>query len=273
VSVSQLVGPVLVYLDRVLVGSFMSLGAVADYTVPYEAMTRLRIIPTSLVNTLYPAFSERGADARGGNIQRLYEGSTRYLLLVFLPAISFLVVLGPDVLSVWMGPKFANGTSLVLQILAIGVLLNAIGYVPYNALQALGRPDVPAKFHVLELPLHVLLCILLIPHWGIVGAAIATTVRVSLDALLLFWAAQRYCSCPFSLIRAKTLFHLAGLATLLCLGFVALRFSVTAVWPRLFLSVAVIPVYFLLAWVFVVDINEKPRISNAVRILIKQPAS
>src|SRR5262249_499457 len=60
VSISQVVSPVLVYVDRVLIASFVSLGAVTLYTVPFEMMTRLRVIPSSLAATLYPAFSERG---------------------------------------------------------------------------------------------------------------------------------------------------------------------------------------------------------------------
>jgi O-antigen/teichoic acid export membrane protein len=273
VSVSQLVGPLLVYLDRILLASFLSLGAVTDYTVPYEAMTRLRIIPTSLVNTLYPAFSERSVDAATAKIHRLYEGSIRYLLLLLLPPIAILVVLGPDILTVWMGPKFAGGTSAVLQILAVGVLLNALAYIPYNVLQALGRPDLPAKFHVIQLPIHVLLCVLLIPHWGIVGAALANAIRISLDACMLFWAAEKYCNCPLSLMRFGMMLQVLAMGLVLCLALVAVRIWVPHVWGRLSLGIGTLPFYVLATWMFLVDRADKPRISSAIRILIGQPAS
>src|SRR5882762_793203 len=108
VSMSQVVSPVLVYLDRALIASFVSLGAVTLYTIPYEVMTRLRIIPSSLVTTLYPAFSERGLGGQEAQLRQLYEGSVRYLLLLLLPGILFLVVLGPDLLKLWMGAAFAH---------------------------------------------------------------------------------------------------------------------------------------------------------------------
>jgi O-antigen/teichoic acid export membrane protein len=273
VSVSQLIGPVLVYLDRILIASFVSLGAVTEYTIPYEAITRLRIIPTSLVNTLYPAFSERSDEEQKAELQRLYEASIRYLLLILLPGIAFLFVLGPDLLTIWMGSKFSARTSSVLQILAVGVLLNALAYVPYSILQAVGRPSLPGSFHAFQLPLHVLLCIFMIPRWGIVGAAVANTIRVSLDACMLFWAAHKYSRCPVSLLGTKVLLKVWAGGAFLWLALLILRFGVPVPWGRLAMGSIAIVVYFLAAWVFVVDCRDKPRISEALRILVRQPAS
>jgi O-antigen/teichoic acid export membrane protein len=273
VSVSQLVSPLLVYLDRVLIASFVSLAAVTLYTVPYEAMTRLRIIPSSLVGTLYPAFSERGSDKERANLQRLYEGSVRYLLLLLVPGLLFLIVLGPDLLGLWMGPAFARQTLAVVEILSVGVLANALAYVPYNLLQALGRPDLTGKFHVLELPVYVALCAALIPQWGIAGAAMASTVRFALDSALLFWAAGKYCQC--SLKR----FWVTGFPRILMLGCVlgstlfAIRNVFNGPWVRLGLGALALGVCLGASWFFAVDNKEKPRISGALRMLLGQAAS
>lgn len=273
VSVSQLVSPLLVYLDRVLIASLVSLAAVTLYTVPTEVITRLRIIPSSLVTTLYPAFSERGTVGQGEQLQRLYEGSVRYLLIAILPGILFLMVFGTDLLSLWMGAQFAGQTSLVLQILGFGVLLNCMANIPYNALQALGRPDIPGKFHVLELPFYVALCVFLIPHWGIVGAALANSLRISLDSILLFWAAQKYCYCSIRELWNKTIPRVLGLSGALGLSLVGVRLAVTSSWGRVGMGVLAVGIYFVSVWLLLVDQDDKPRISQAVRLLIGQPAS
>jgi O-antigen/teichoic acid export membrane protein len=270
VTVSQLVSPILVYLDRVLIASFVSLAAVTLYTVPYEAMTRLRIIPSSLVGTLYPAFSERGSEEQRIQLQQLYEGSVRYLVLLLVPGILFLVVLGPDLLTLWMGPSFAQQTSVVLQVLALGVLANALAYVPYNLLQALGRPDLTGKFHVLELPLYVVLCALLIPRWGIAGAAMASTIRFTLDSALLFWAAGKYCECSLRPFLVSALPRILTLCSGLGLTLVAIKLCVHHPWVRLGLGVLAFGVFLLAAWVFVVENREKPRIGEALRLLTRQ---
>jgi O-antigen/teichoic acid export membrane protein len=272
VTVSQLVSPLLVYLDRVLIASFVSLAAVTLYTVPYEMMTRLRAIPSSLATTLYPAFSERGKEGHEEKLQWLYAGSLRYLLMLMLPGVLFLLVFGADLLSLWIGSQFAQQTTIILQILAAGALANALAYIPYNALQALGRPDLTGKFHVLELPLYVLLCVVLIPRWGIVGAALASTIRFGLDAVLLFWAAGKHCRCSLGGFWVGAFRRILVLGCVLGLTFVAIKLEVQTPWARIGLGALAVGVSLLVAWIFVVDSREKLRINSALRMLLGQPA-
>ncbi len=273
VTVSQLVSPLLVYLDRVLIASFVSLAAVTLYTVPYEVMTRLRIIPSSLVATLYPAFSERGNEDRRVPLERLYEGSVRYLSLVLVPGILFLFTLGPDLFGLWMGSAFEGQTSIVVQILAVGVLANALAYVPYNLLQALGRPDLTGKFHLLELPLYVALCAVLIPRWGIAGAALANTVRLVLDSGLLFWAAGKYCRCSLRTFWRSAFPRILTLCSAFGIALMAIKLVMKAPWVRLGVGGLALGICLVASWIFVVDNREKPRISGALRMLLGQPAA
>lgn len=272
VTVSQLVGPVLVFLDRILIASFVSLGAVTLYTVPYEAMTRLRIIPSSLVSTLYPALSERGTADETSNLQRLYEGSVRYLLLVLLPGIAFLVVLGPDILTLWMGGEFAKNTALVLRFLAVGTFANGLSYVAYTALQALGRPDLTGKFHLLELPAYVGICLFLIPRWGVAGAALASTLRFVLDAALLFWAAQRYCACSLRRVWMQCM-PIAVVGTLLGAIMLGIQFFLHPQMVRLGAGLIAVALYFLASWWFVLNDRERPVIARALSMFRQEPAS
>ena len=79
----------------------------------------------------------------------------------------------------------------VLQLLAIGVLINASACLPASFLHAAGRPDVTAKLHIIEFPLYIPLVCWIIRAFGIEGAASAWVLRVTLDAALLFWMAGR----------------------------------------------------------------------------------
>ena len=273
VSVSQLVSPALVYLDRMLIASFVSLGAVTLYTVPYEVMTRLRVIPSSMTGTLYPAFSERGLEGQQVHLEQLYERSIRYLLLLLMPGILLLVILGSDVLTLWMGSAFARQTVAVLEILALGVLANSIALVPYNVLQAVGRPDLTGKFHLLELPPYVALCFVLIPRWGIRGAALASTFRFALDAALLFWAVRKYCHCSLRVFWTRSFPGIMALTLVLAAGLVGIRMILPAPWMRLGAGAVSVLTYFAAAWVLVIDDGEKPGISAAARIFRSQPAS
>jgi O-antigen/teichoic acid export membrane protein len=94
-------------------------------------------------------------------------------------------------------------------------LWNCFAFVPLALLQGIGRPDLPAKFYLLELPLYVGAAWFLIPKLGIAGAALAWALRVALDAVLLFGGALvAYRISPRLLCERGVMQGLTGLAVL-----------------------------------------------------------
>ncbi len=210
VMVSSIVGPVLVYLDRFLVGTLVSVTAVGYYAAPYELVTRLWVVPASLVAVLFPVFSglstSQGPEASGVLLLR----SVRLIAGALAPLVVVLVVFARDILTLWLGPAFAGEASSALQVLSIGVLINSAAHVPYALLQGTGRPDLTAKFHLVELPLYVAVALVLVARLGIAGAAFAWTLRVSVDAVLLGAAALRMTRPPRARDTGKRVLRTAG---------------------------------------------------------------
>ena len=191
VTVSSIVSPILVYLDRFLIGSILTMSAVTFYTAPFEAVTRLSIIPQSLAISLFPAFSALDGVGDRQKLEFYYASSVKYVLLVLTPIVLVVTIFGKEILKLWLGIEFATESAMALRILSVGVLINSIGSITFSLFQGTGRPDIPAKFHLLELPLHLVAAYILISHWGITGAALAWTVRVTFDTFLLFMATFR----------------------------------------------------------------------------------
>lgn len=191
VAVSGVVSPMLVYFDRFALGARSGLAAVGYYTAPYEGITRLLMIPNSLITALFPLLTGLSIAAAAARIDRLFTSSMRMLLLLMgVPALIALAF-APTILTLWMGSAYAAAGATALRILSVGVLINAVAHIPYTFLEACGRPDVPAKFHLVELAIHVPLAWYLVGTYGIVGAALAWTLRVTLDTTLLLAAASR----------------------------------------------------------------------------------
>jgi O-antigen/teichoic acid export membrane protein len=190
VAVSNVVGPLMVNLDRVAIGAVLSVGAVTFYAAPYGLVTQLSLVPSSLMRALFPLFSaDRSVDVKEG--RPLAVDGARAVALVMGPAAVFLVAVAPDLLRVWLGAGFVGASTATLQWLAVGVAVNAMAMVPFWLLYGIGRPDVCAKFHLVELALYVPALLLLLGRLGITGAALAWTGRVTLDAVLLAWAVSR----------------------------------------------------------------------------------
>jgi len=191
VAVSGVVSPMLVYFDRFALGARSGLTAVGYYTAPYEGITRLLMIPNSLISALFPLLTGLGVVAAAGRIDRLFASSMRALLIMMSIPAAIALFFAPVILQIWMGPDYAAHGAMALRILSVGVLINAVAHIPYTFLEAAGRPDVPAKFHMIELVIHVPFAWYLVGRYGITGAAVAWTARVTLDTMLLLLAANR----------------------------------------------------------------------------------
>lgn len=189
-AISSVIGPVMVYMDRFVIGSVISLAAVAYYVAPYEVVTKLWLIPGALAAVLYPAFSASFNSDRH-RTARLFGQGLKYVFIALFPVTLALLTLSREVLELWIDIEFAHNSYRVLQVLVVGVLINSLAQIAYALVQGAGRPDLTAKFHLAELPFYLAALGWLVPAYGVTGAALAWTGRVIVDAALLFYASAK----------------------------------------------------------------------------------
>jgi len=267
ITVSGAVGPILVYFDRFLIGALLSIAAVGFYTPPYMIATKLWILPSSLTSTLFPAFS--ASAGRGDNewIRNALVRSLKLLLLTVGPAALLLIFFARPLLTLWLGPKFASEGTVVLQVLTVGVFVTSLAYVPCNLLQGIGRPDLTAKFHLFELPVHIGLAWFLVTRFGLPGAALAWTARNTLDLLMLVVGACRVTRTPARLLASKGLRRSAGTLLALAVGLFVLWASTHALVADAAFTMLLGGGFLLVSWNYVLDMEEKWQI----RLWLKAP--
>jgi O-antigen/teichoic acid export membrane protein len=194
-TVSNVVSPMMVYLDRFFIGAMLTVVAVAYYVTPYEVVVKLLIIPVSLIAAVLPAFAAT-IQKNPQRMTELYDKSMRGLMLATFPAVLVAVALAHEGLRLWMGAVLPNDSAVVAQWLAIGVFVTAIAQAPLAALQGAGRPDLVAKLHLVELPFYIVALVLLMRAFGLSGVAIAWTLRCTADAAALLWLTHRSLRLP-----------------------------------------------------------------------------
>jgi len=200
-TVSNVLGPMMVTFDRFLIGSVISIAAVAYYSIPYEVVTKLWLISSALVSVLFPVFSATSVADRA-RLASLYESGVKYIFVFLLPLTLVLVIFAPEGLALWLGGEFAHNSAPVARLLAVAVLVNSMAHVPFAHLQSVGRPDMTAKFHLMELPIYVVMLFFLAKSWGITGVAVAWLLRVIIDSFLLFFFSFRLLpECRFIISR------------------------------------------------------------------------
>jgi O-antigen/teichoic acid export membrane protein len=181
----------MVILDRFVIAALLSVAAVAYYATPFDLLAKLWLVPAALLGVMFPAFSMTFVQDRSRTAV-LYGRSVKLLLLILFPVILFIIVMAKNGLRVWLGPEFAEHSTRVLQWLAAGMFINCLAQVPFALVQGVGRPDLTAKLHLIELPGYLLALWWLSRTHGIEGAAIAWTARVFIDAFALFAMSKRF---------------------------------------------------------------------------------
>ena len=189
-TVSNVVSPLMVNLDRFLIAALLSVTAVAYYATPYELVTKLLFVPGAVIGVFFPAFAAAYVQDRARTVVMI-DRAARLILIAVFPAVVVLVAFAHEGLAWWIGrPDFARESASVLQVLAAGVFVSSMGQVPFALLQATGRPDITAKLHVLELPIYAVLILALSSRLGLIGVALAWTLRNAIDTAVLCWLSR-----------------------------------------------------------------------------------
>jgi O-antigen/teichoic acid export membrane protein len=265
-TAAGLLAPVLVYVDRFMLGAIAGAAAVGLYTPALEVTTRLLILPASLMMALFPAFSAWSGLRETARSARAAAEAVVYIVAAVVPFVLLLVTLGRDGLALWLNEEFARETAVALSVLALGALANATAFVPATLLAGAGRPDIPPKLYALQLPLYVLVVAALIVRWGLTGAAAAWALRATFDAGLHFWAAHRVGVLPLQdLRRARAPQVLAG-ALVLVLAPALAAATLPGVWSRVGVSILGLTALAAFVWAYALRAEGRARLAAALGI-------
>lgn len=190
-TLSNLISPLMVVADRFLIANVLGAAVVAYYTIPAEFMIRLLMVPAAITTTLFPIFSKDLSEKNFANALVLYKKSLKTIFLM-MGAVAAGVLIGARFgINLWLGPEFADKSSAVASVLAIGILFNSMAQIPHAFIQASGDARSTALIHVAESVLYVPALFLLMHLYGILGAALAWALRALLDLALLHGRAMR----------------------------------------------------------------------------------
>jgi O-antigen/teichoic acid export membrane protein len=249
-TVTNIISPILAYLDRFVVGALLSVAAVAYYATPYEMVTKLLVVPGAILGVLFPAIAATYAVDESRTV-RLLERATKYVALILFPAALMVVCFASEGLTLWLGAAFAQHSTIVLQWLAIGVFVNGIAQVFATLIQGMGRPDMTAKLHLIEVPLYLTTLWWAITRYGIAGAAVAWTARVLVDGALLFWASHGLLRVDLRQLRR------IGAGVLVAVGALFVAILLDGFAYRRGIAIIAITLLLPFAWFIILDLEDR----------------
>ncbi|QIB79139.1 flippase [Haloferax volcanii] len=172
--ISSSVFILLSYLDKILIGLYMSNQDVAIYEVAVTIASLLGLFRSAFGFLLYPKISEAIQGDSSELISEMYSQTTKWILFLTTPAFAILII-RPEILIHLFGDQYQIGTiAPVIAVLAVGLFLNAVVGPNGEAMLGFGRSRSVLVYNLSSVILNIALNILLIPTIGLLGAAVAS---------------------------------------------------------------------------------------------------
>jgi len=219
-------------VDVLLVGVFQTRADTAHYRGALQVSEFIWVVAVAMeqmmIQTTTRLWEEGAVEAITDHLSQLLK----YVLVLTTLLVVGVYTLNDEFLGLYFGQGF-TASERPLEILLPGVLCFSIARVIWPVVQAGGHLRGLLAIITGALATNIVLNVLLIPRFGIVGAAIATSISYGLMAALHVWLARRRAVDPLAEIP---LVRIAVIA-LVTLG------AITAIDARLgpWLSLAVVP--------------------------------
>src|SRR6266540_4284554 len=214
--------------NRVLMGSTNNaevflLGALAGAgkVALFAAARRFTIVANAIFiafGTIFsPMVSDLDAAEQHDHLARLYKAVSRWIFTIGVPVFLVQILFGEALLSTF-GKGFGEGR-VALTLLACGQLANYASGASSNVLTMTGRSRANLVFTVAHLVVTVALNLLLIPPFGLLGAAVANAVAItSVNAALTWWVYRESGMHPYNRGWLKPLGAGLGTAAVVLVG-------------------------------------------------------
>ncbi len=165
-------------VDRLLIASLLSTSALAYYSVCLQLAQQIHAVLSKGTAFLFPLSSASLESGNKEGMRRIYFKALR-LVTVVAVGIGFPLFLFADkVLTVWMGPAFAEHATIILRILAFGFTVLATSIVPYYYMNGIGFVRLNTVFGFISGTAVAGSVVLLIPSLGLPGVALAWLANI-----------------------------------------------------------------------------------------------
>jgi O-antigen/teichoic acid export membrane protein len=189
---SALAGVAYTSADRIIVGRSLGAAAAGQYNIYVQITQLIHFVPSSLFAFSFPVFSRLAAQgsARRGEMERAYR---TYLLAVGTTALGIsaaMLLSWTYLLGAFSGGFSGRDQGGLPALLGANFLLLAASVVPYYLLLALGRSRTVSMITSTSMLAALALMVILVPRYGLQGAALAR-LAYGIGALMLLQRAHR----------------------------------------------------------------------------------
>ena len=197
----------ILWFDVILVGAIAGSSAAGVYGAASRFVSAGLIISTAMRMVISPRFSALLGENKLGRVQELYTATATWIIMLGVPIYGIFMFF-PGTIMGWFGKGFVSGASS-LVILSIGAMAVLMAGNIDSVLMMSGRSGWLAFNKSLVLAVNVTGNLILVPLWGITGAATAWAFSLVLDSVLAAVETRILVGIKF---RAARLFYALAIA-------------------------------------------------------------
>jgi O-antigen/teichoic acid export membrane protein len=162
------------------------------YSAAMRLIELIGVVPALIVSALFPIFSSLYKESID-SLKKAYKTSFKYLLVIALPVAVGTLLLSERFIYIIYGKEFAKAIP-ALQILVFALIFIFVNYILMNILVAVDKQKLNAIVAGTCVFVNITLNLCLIPHYGYLGAGVATVItEIVLFGLCLYFVTRYVC--------------------------------------------------------------------------------
>lgn len=191
---------ILYWCDSILIGYFKDVAQVGYYSMAITLISLLAIVPDLFLQLFFPLIVKEYSSKNITIIKQLTKQLTKWMFIINFPIFLLMLLFPGVIINFLFGPNFLAAEN-ALRILSIGGLVGSFSSTFNSILSMRGKSKTILYNFIIFAGLNIILNIILVPKFGINGAAISTSLTWVLMTLTL--AAQIYLDLGFIVFRRK----------------------------------------------------------------------
>lgn len=170
-------------MDTMMISYFRQSSSVGLYKSVQPLPQILMVFLVSFEFLYLPVATRYYSNGESGQLERLFQTSTKWIVLLSFPITAVMFFYPLDIINVLYSKEYIEA-STALSILVVGSLLRLIVGLNGTTLQAMDKPQFSLYSVIVALVLNLVLNFALVQRFGIVGAAIATSVSFFIQNII-----------------------------------------------------------------------------------------
>lgn len=210
------------FADVILIGLILTKYDVGIYEVAWRPVLAAIALNGIIASTAFSYMSKSSSSSNMNQVSTDIELSLRYILIIPFASVAGSLAIGPELMTLLFTASYVTETYL-LALLTTGFIFQAVYFLFSRSLVAIDKPKISFYATAVAVVANLSLNVLLIPRFGMKGAAFATTASFLVAAVTYYFILSHFVE--FSIPRFRVFTQLGSA----CLMGISLRYMLVQI--------------------------------------------